>query len=115
MFATKTLFALTAAASLAFAGSASAGEFQSNGRTSVVRYHDINLADAAGQKELQRRIRVAAKRVCVSADSATMQACRDAALDHVEAPVATVIARAATGERYADAQDPKAASVVVGN
>ncbi|MDX3900342.1 MAG: UrcA family protein [Sphingobium sp.] len=114
MFATKTLFALSAAASLAFAGSASAGEFQSNGRTSVVRFHDIDLADAAGQKELNRRIRAAAKRVCVSADAATMQACRDAAIDHVEAPIASAIARAATGERYA-AQDVKKTRSFTGN
>lgn len=104
MFATKTLIALTAIASLAAAGSANAGEFQSNGRTSIVRYHDINLADAAGQKELERRIRIASKQVCAHPDTATMQSCRNAALDNVEAPVARAIARAATGERYADAQ-----------
>jgi UrcA family protein len=104
MFATKTLIALTAIASLAAVGNANAGEFESNGRTSVVRYHDINLADAGGQKELERRIRVATKQVCTSPDSATMQACRKVALDQVKAPVARAIARAATGERYADAQ-----------
>ncbi|WP_336971790.1 UrcA family protein [Sphingobium aromaticiconvertens] len=104
MFATKTLIALTALASLAAAGSANAGEFESNGRTAAVRYHDINLSDAAGQKELQRRIRSASNRVCVSADTRTMAACRKLALDHVKAPVASAIARAATGERYADAQ-----------
>lgn len=104
MFATKTLIALTAIASLAAVGNANAGEFESNGHTSVVRYHDINLADAAGQKELQRRIHIATKQVCIRADAATMQACRKMALDHVKAPVASAIARAATGERYADAQ-----------
>jgi UrcA family protein len=118
MFATKTLFALTAIATLAAAGTANAGEFQSNGRTAVVRYSDINLADAAGRKELQRRVNVAAKRVCAHADVATMDACRDAALDHVVAPVSAVIARAASGDRYADAQDTQdtqKARAIVGN
>lgn len=104
MFATKTLIALTAIASLAAAGSANAGEFQSNGRTTVVRYHDINLADAAGQKELQRRINAASSRVCANSDLAIKQACSERARENVEAPVASAIARAATGERYADAK-----------
>lgn len=104
MFATKTLIALTAIASLAAAGSAHAGEFQSNGRTAAVRYQDINLADAAGQKELQRRIHVATRQVCSSSDTRTMEACRKLALDHVKAPIASAIARAATSERYADAK-----------
>ena len=104
MFTNKTLFALTAIASLAIAGSANAGEFESNGRTAIVRYNDINLAEAAGQKELQRRIRAASVRVCTSSDRLMMQACTEKARDHVKAPVANAIARATTGERYADAQ-----------
>lgn len=104
MFATKTLFALTAIASLTAAGSANAREFESNGRTAVVRYNDIDLADAAGQKELQRRIRAASVRVCTNSDRLVMQACTEKARDHVKAPVASAIARATTGERYADAQ-----------
>jgi UrcA family protein len=103
MFATKTLIALTAIASLAAAGSASASEFQSNGRTTEVRYHDLNLAGVAGQKELQRRIRAASSRVCVNVDLAMMRACSERARENVEAPIASAIARAATGERYADA------------
>lgn len=104
MFATKAMIALTTIASLAAAGSANAGEFQSNGRTTAVRYHDIDLTNAVGQKELRRRIRVASNRVCASNDRSQMQACSKKALEHVEAPVASAIARAANGERYADAQ-----------
>jgi UrcA family protein len=104
MFApTKIIAALSIAASLAVAGTASAEEFRSNGRTSEVRYGDLNLANAADQKVLKQRISRAASKVCVSRDLNEVRACRAAALKNVDAPISQAIARAQTGDRYADA------------
>ncbi|AYO77843.1 MULTISPECIES: UrcA family protein [Sphingobium] len=114
MFATaKIITALSAAAALlAGSGIASAEEFTSNGRTTEVRFGDLDLTRHADQQELRTRISRAASRVCFSTDINTMSACRAAAIAQVEAPIATAIARAQTNERYADAKD---ARPVVGN
>lgn len=99
----KTLsIAVFAAASL-IAGSASAETFMSNGRTFEVRFGDLDLSQAADQRELQSRIGRAAGRVCGSRDLAEATRCRSAAIAHVKAPVAAAIARAETKARYAEA------------
>ncbi|HUD90414.1 UrcA family protein [Sphingobium sp.] len=104
MFRSSKIAAVLAAATLTVvAGAASAEDFQSNGRTSEVFHGDLNLAKADHQKELRSRISRAASRVCATADTATMVACRSKAIAHVQAPVTAAIARAETRERYADA------------
>lgn len=114
MFAsTPFAAAIASVALLASAGAASAEEFQSNGRTKPVYHGDLNLTRTADQQELRSRIVRAANRVCASMDLATMRACKAKTMAHVEAPVAAAIARAETGERYADAgKEPRA---VAGN
>ena len=65
MFATaKIITALSAAALLAGSGIASAEEFTSNGRTTEVRFGDLDLTRHADQQELRTRISRAASRVC---------------------------------------------------
>lgn len=104
MLTIKNAFALTAFAALAATGSAaSAGEFQSNGRTTEVRFGDLDLSKAEGRKQLQQRINRAASRVCSSSSMAEASACRKLAIANIKAPVEAAIARAKTGERYADA------------
>ncbi|ETI64605.1 hypothetical protein C100_06500 [Sphingobium sp. C100] len=114
MFRSIPLAAILTTAALAVsAGSASAEDFQSNGRTREVYHGDLNLAKAEHQKQLRTRIARAASRVCASSDLAAMSACRAKAISHVDAPVAAAIARAETGERYADAgKEPRS---VIGN
>lgn len=101
----STIFAAAASISLiASAGAASAQDFVSNGRTMEVRHGDLNLSKAADQSELRSRIVRAAGRVCSSSDLATQQTCKAKAIAQVQVPVNAAIARAATGERYADAR-----------
>ncbi|MCP1468683.1 UrcA family protein [Sphingobium sp. OAS761] len=114
MFVSKSLSAVAAAALMMTAGVAAAQDFQSNGRTSEVHHGDLNLSKAADQKELRRRIASAASRVCASRDLAMAAACRSNAIAHVEAPVSAAIARAETGDRYADAT-PKEVRSAAGN
>lgn len=116
MFATiKTAIALTTASiALVATGSAAfAGTFQSNGRTAEVRHGDLDLSSAAGQKALRKRISLAASKVCANPNLGEMTQCRAEAIANVRASVDTVVARAATGEVYADAADT--VRVVVGN
>lgn len=103
MFRSTLFTALGSIALIATAGSASAGEFVSNGRTSEVRHGDLDLSKAADQRQLRQRIARAASQVCKSQDRSTAQACKAIAIAQVEAPVSAAIARAETGERYADA------------
>ncbi|WIA55020.1 UrcA family protein [Sphingobium sp. WTD-1] len=113
MFATaKIITTLSAAALLAGSGIASAQDFKSNGRTTQVRFGDLDLTRYADQQQLRSRISRAAGKVCSTSDLAAYTACRSAAIAQVEAPIATAIARAQTNERYADAKD---ARPVVGN
>ncbi|MES2173152.1 MAG: UrcA family protein [Pseudomonadota bacterium] len=111
--APKFAAAVASIALLASAGSASAQDFVSNGRTSAVYHGDLDLRQAAGQQQLRSRIARAASRVCSSMDLATAQACKAKTLAQVQAPVSAAIARAETGERYADAS--KEMRPVVGN
>lgn len=101
----KFIAALGATALLTVAGTASAEEFVSNGRTFEVRYHDLDLSQKADQKVLDGRIYRAASRVCDTyKDLGLLSACRSQAIEHVKAPIAAAIAKAETGERYADAR-----------
>lgn len=109
----KFAAAAASVALLATAGVASAQDFVSNGRTSAVYHGDLDLSQATGQQQLRSRIARAAGRVCSSMDLATQQACKAKALAQVQAPVSAAIARAETGERYADAS--KEMRPVVGN
>ncbi|EQB30775.1 UrcA family protein [Sphingobium ummariense] len=110
----KFFTALSAAAVLlGTAGAASAEDFASNGRTMEVRFGDLDLAQAENQKELRARINRAAARVCANGDLSVQQACKKKALAHVDTPVAAAIARAESGQRYAEAGNNKRA--VVGN
>ncbi|WHO37830.1 UrcA family protein [Sphingobium sp. AP49] len=114
MFATtKIIAALGTLALMGTAGAASAEEFISNGRTTQVRFGDLDLTRQADQQQLRTRIARAANKVCATTDLAAMTACRAAAIARVEAPVATAIARAESGQRYADAG--KDVRPVVGN
>jgi len=103
MFCSTLFAALGSFALIATAGSASAGEFISNGRTNEVPHGNLNMSKASDQRELRQRISRAANQVCKSTDYATKQACKTQAVAHVEAPVNAAIARAETSERYADA------------
>jgi UrcA family protein len=104
MFVSSQFIAAAASiALLATAGAASAQDFQSNGRTSAVYHGDLNLTKAEHQEELRSRIARAARRVCASDDLSLQQACKAKTVAHVEAPINAAIARAETGERYADA------------
>jgi UrcA family protein len=102
---TKFATAIATAALIAGAGSASAttSEFKSNGRHTEVYHGDLDLSKGAHQQELHRRIARAASRVCSSQDLEAQQACRSATIAQMQAPVNAAIARADTGERYADA------------
>jgi UrcA family protein len=104
MFVSNSFIAVVASFTLlASAGAASTQDFQSNGRTREVYHGDLDLTKAADQAQLRRRIAGAASRVCASSDLSAAAACRAKALAHVETPVNAAIARAETGERYADA------------
>ncbi|MCC4233077.1 UrcA family protein [Sphingobium soli] len=117
MFRMFTLAAPVAAAFALTAGAAQAEDFMSNGRTAQVYHGDLNLADADQQKTLRSRIARAAARVCSSSDRMTALSCKSKAIAHVEAPMAAAIARAETGERYADAgsEKVKETRAIVGN
>ncbi|CAM8668081.1 MULTISPECIES: UrcA family protein [Sphingobium] len=101
--APKFAAAVASLALLASAGAASAEDFVSNGRTSAVYHGDLDLTQPAHQQQLRSRIARAASRVCSSMDLAAAQACKVKAVAQVQAPVSAAIARAETGERYADA------------
>lgn len=111
---TKIAAALASAALLASAGAASAQEFQSNGRTTGVYHGDLDLSKPAHQQQLRSRIARAANRVCSSMDLQAQMNCKAKAIAHVQAPINAAIARAETGERYADA-GKKDIRPVVGN
>lgn len=112
---TQFAAALASLTLLASAGAASAQEFVSNGRTAEVRHGDLDLSQAAGQRQLRTRIARAASRVCASTDLSAQMACRAKAIAHVQAPISAAIARAETKDRYADAGPRNAVRPVVGN
>ncbi len=95
--------ALTSIALIGAAGSASAQDFQSNGRTTQVYHGDLDLSKPEQQAQLRSRVARAANRVCSSIDLTAMTACKKLAIAHVDTPVNAAIARADTGEHYASA------------
>lgn len=107
--------AIAAASLIAVAGVANAAEFVSNGQTTEVRHGDLRLNTASGQKELDRRVKAAAGRVCQIGTLEERMHCRKLAVANVQAPVAAAIARAETGERYAEAGADGKTRAVVGN
>jgi UrcA family protein len=116
MFASFKIAAIAAAsATLALgAGVASAEDFVSNGRTMEVRHGDLDLSKADQQAVLRSRIARAASRVCIGTDLAAYTACRSKAIAHVQPGMKAAIARADSGERYAEAR-PVETRAVVGN
>jgi len=77
MIAFKFAPAFAAIVALGAAGAASATEFQSNGKTVEVNYHDLDLSSAKGQNMLKGRIWRAAWKVCADgATSAEMKKCQ---------------------------------------
>lgn len=104
---TKFAAAIATTTLIAGAGTASAqsesSAFKSNGRHTAVYHGDLDLSKGAQQQELRRRIARAASRVCSSQDLAAQQECRSATIAQMQVPVNAAIARADTGERYADA------------
>ena len=105
-------FAAAAIALTAVSAPAFAETFESNGKTVEVYHGDLDLTKGSDQRLLRKRIADAAGKVCASDDLNTYLACRQKALRHVKAPVATAIARAATKDRYAAAG--KAEPVIIG-
>ncbi|AEG47842.1 hypothetical protein Sphch_0140 [Sphingobium chlorophenolicum L-1] len=94
---------IAVAALLGAAGTASAVEFESNGKTAEVRYNDLDLSSAKGQNVLKGRIWRAAWKVCEhGATSAEIKKCQSVAAAHVRSSVELAIAKAQSGERFAE-------------
>lgn len=91
MIAVKCLAAIAA---VAVAGTASATTFESNGHSTEVRYHDLDLSKKADQHKLNARIKRAAAKVCPSQDSNEAKRCQAVAVAHVRAPIEAAIAKA---------------------
>ncbi|WP_313806329.1 UrcA family protein [Sphingobium sp.] len=103
MTAIKFAAAFAAIAALGAAGSASAIEFESNGKSVEVSYHDLDLSKKGDQRLLDARIKRAAEKVCPTSDSsAAIRKCQQVAAAHVRSSVELAIAKAQSGERYAD-------------
>lgn len=65
---------LAATLSCAACASAFAADAQSQSESVIVRYDDLNLANAAGIDKLYRRIQAAAKSVCGGSGTRSLQA-----------------------------------------
>ncbi|WP_176590344.1 UrcA family protein [Sphingobium sp. EM0848] len=103
MIVAKMIAAASAAALLGVAATATAAEFESNGKIAEVRYHDLDLSSAKGQNALKGRIWRAAWKVCEhGTTSAEVKKCQSVAAAHVRSNVELAIAKANNGERYAD-------------
>ena len=105
MIAVKFAPVFAAVALLGAAGTASATEFESNGK-------DLSKKD--DQRVLNARIKRAAAKVCPTTDTtAAIKKCQQVATAHVRGSVELAVARAQNGERYADMGKEK--PVGVGN
>lgn len=103
MIAIKFTAALAAMAAMAAAGTASAIEFESNGKSVEVSYHDLDLSKTSDQRVLNARIRRAAAKVCPLNDTtAAIEKCQQVAAAHVRGAVDLAVAKAQNGERFAD-------------
>jgi len=108
MIATKWIAAASAAALLGIAATASAAEFESNGKTAEVRYNDLDLSKPTDQHVLKARIWRAAYKVCAyGPTTATVNKCQSVAAAHVRSSVELAIGKAGNGERYADMRKEK--------
>jgi UrcA family protein len=88
------MVAVSACSLMSTAAMASGIPFESNGRTFEVAYKDLDLSKTADQRELTRRVRRAAVKVCPGKSVKESRSCQLAALDHVREPVAAAIASA---------------------
>lgn len=88
---------------------AAADEFLSNGRTTAVRYQDLDLSKDTDQRELEARIRRAAVKVCPDRTLRGSRACQLLAIEHVRAPIYAAIAKAkgTPGPAFADKGEVK--------
>lgn len=99
----KMIAAFATLAALGSAGVANAAEFESNGKTVEVRYHDLDLSQAKGQRALNGRINRAAANVCADYKvTAAVQKCQRQAAAHVRKDVELAIAKSQGTARYAD-------------
>ena len=100
--------AVAATAATLFVAAAPAIAQERDVRTADVRYDDLDLASAGGQKALQARIKRAARQVCARSgdiglrDFQAYQSCRDAALEAAMPQVAALVE--ARGQRLASAE-----------
>jgi UrcA family protein len=100
-----TAAALTVLATAAIASPAVAADMVTGSTT--VRYHDLDLASAAGEAALKQRVARAARNVCWNADGpsiddhARFDACRDAAIASASPKMNAVIASVRSDHRYA--------------
>ncbi|AMK22421.1 UrcA family protein [Sphingobium sp. SJ10-10] len=103
MTAIKFAAALATIAALGVAGTASAIEFESNGKSVEVSYHDLDLSKKSDQRILNVRIKRAAAKVCPTSDAtAAIAKCQQVAAAHVRNSVELAVAKAQSGERFAD-------------
>lgn len=107
----KMLASLGAAALAASAGMASARGFESNGHTTEVRYHDLDLSTPYGQRALNARIKRAAVKVCPADTIAASKQCQKLAVANLRAPIDADIAKAQSRseERFAELGKEQAA------
>ncbi|WP_051749926.1 UrcA family protein [Sphingobium chlorophenolicum] len=97
---------------LCVAATASASEFESNGRTAEVRFQDLDLTQPQGQRALKMRIKKASWQVCRSSqDAASAMKCRDLAEEHVRDSVELAIVKAQNGQRFAEIGKEKGVSL----
>lgn len=92
LFAAAAALALPAAASAGTDTGAQAGERYSK----EVRYGDLDLTSAQGQKELRQRIVRASYAVCRSGDRLDMALCRQRARDDTKPAVQIALSKART-------------------
>jgi UrcA family protein len=84
--------------------------------STTVRYHDLDLASAAGEAALKQRVARAARNVCWDADGpslddhARFDACRDAAIASASPKMNAVIASVRSSHRSAMNNDAIAMS-----
>lgn len=105
MFYKGKIFAAVTAALFVAAVPAQAMEVAAEKYSEAVRYADLNLNQASGRAELDRRVRSAANSVCAVRQSRTLEdrvlalACRDKALGDVRPQVAALFGK--SGGLYA--------------
>lgn len=99
MFSKSSFIAIAAAAlGVATPGFAQSAVVEVSSK--VVRYDDLNLADARGRERLETRVRTAANAVCGTREALTLEekqaalACRNSAIASTKPQVAAAVLRA---------------------